>query len=109
MIRLGEAISLVKSVPKDGLNGLVLNGIQRAKKHGLDTESSQAGFVVLMFEIAPNFDEYPAAQRILDDTSIAVENRLEQLAQRMSPSDWGTMNRGYDHNAWTVPQADKQP
>jgi hypothetical protein len=104
VIRLGDEVKLVKAVPKDVLDGLVLAGIHRAKKHGLTSESTQSGFVVLMFEIAPNFDDDPAAREILHDLSIEEENRVEELNQRLRSADWGRMNRRYDHKAWQAPE-----
>lgn len=100
MIRVGDEISLVSEVPKAVLDKLVLAGMSRAQRYGLLSESSRTRFVVLMFEIAPNFDAYPPAGDILNNPAIDIESRMDELARRLSSRDWKIMNRSYDHNAW---------
>lgn len=100
VIRFGKELMLVKLVPKQTLHRLVFEGIQHSKKHGFQSEAAQSGFIILMFEIAPNFDEDPAARQILSDSSVPQEDRVRQLAERLTTSDWARMNRAYDPEAW---------
>ncbi len=97
-------VKLVRTLPKAVIERLALAGIGRARKHGLSSQESLSAFIVLMFEIAPNFDEDPAA-RTLDDQVVPPERRVQELEKRLTSADRGRMNRSYDPAAWQEPKS----
>jgi hypothetical protein len=63
-------------------------GIARAESHGLTWDSSITAFVAIMFEVAPTFDEQPAISRVLEDTSLPPNQRIDALWERTTDEDW---------------------
>ncbi len=84
------------------LESLVRHAIERARSHGFTWESSLAGFLALMFHIAPNFDEHPAFRRVLDDKSMQEDERLEAVFSAVSPQEWEEAEEAYDDDAWGI-------
>ena len=79
---------------------MVANGIARARKHGLTREDSIAGFVALMFQIAPNFDDHPAFRAVLSDESIQPDDRVAAIPKRTRQSDYIEAARNADMMAF---------
>lgn len=90
----------VAPLPPDDLRQMVVNGMRRARGHGLDTAATLASFVALMFVIAPNFDEQPAIRAGLDDTSVPPDQRIDKMMERVPDSAWDEAERNYDADAW---------
>lgn len=93
----GDAVG---QLPDDGLRDMVAQGLKRARKYGLAWESSLTTFVALMFEIAPNFDEHPAFQRILRDPSVPPDHRMDALGARITDAQWEQAEALHDSAAW---------
>jgi len=90
----------VDILPVDSLKSMIVSGLERARGHGFASPEDLLAFVALMFVMAPNFDEEPTIQTILDEPRIPVEERLDRaLVDEMNPS-WETVRRNYDGNAW---------
>lgn len=70
------------------LHRLLDFALARAKNYGLIWQSSLGQFVYLMAAIAPNFDLHPAIHAILTNQSLAPENRISSLAQRLPAGVW---------------------
>ncbi len=91
---------LVRGFPDDILEEMVRNGVAKGRLHGITRESSLTAFVALMFEISPNFDEHPPIRRVLRDTRIPPDARIDALVERVSPEEWEEAERRYDASAW---------
>jgi hypothetical protein len=92
--------SEIEKLPSETLNALINTGLRRARAFGLKWESSLSSFVVLMFVVAPNFDEQPAINAGLKNDSIEPDLRLEKMWKTTSEEDWQTAARNYDAEAW---------
>lgn len=90
----------VGRLPDDVLAEMVSNGLARARRYGLTLESSLTAFVVLMFVVAPNFDEHPLIRHVLTDESEPPDRRVDALAERISEANWEEAERRYDPGAW---------
>jgi hypothetical protein len=79
-------------------------GIERARSNGLETDAQLSDFVMIMFEIAPNFDQQKDIRRQLDDTSIPVAQRWERLFTSEFDAAWAEADAPsfLDVNAWYV-------
>ncbi|HEX5748539.1 MAG TPA: hypothetical protein VFZ09_20030 [Archangium sp.] len=95
-----ESPELVLGLPFDSLRDMVAAGLDRARGHGLRTPENLTAFVSIMFEIAPNFDEHPAIARVLGDSSIPIDERMDALFTKLPPSAWEQAERSYDPAAW---------
>ena len=95
-----ESPELIDRIPLDGLREMVANGMDRARSHGLSSLANLAGFVSVMFEIAPNFDEEPLIRQTLSDVDIPSDNRFEKLFERQFDKAWEAAANSYDSDAW---------
>ena len=82
------------------LHDLVRDCLARAERYGLTWESSLTLFVVLMFEIAPNFDRQPHIQLLLRDPNIPPDERIDWVVKHARHEDWADAIRRSDENAW---------
>jgi hypothetical protein len=78
---------------------LLRGALARARSHGIRYQSSIAGFVTLMFSIAPNFDDHPAFARVLDDPGLVEQDKLSALFS-LPPDAWEQAAAQYDEEAW---------
>lgn len=63
-------------------------GIERAKGYGMTWDATITGFVAIMFEVAPTFDEQPAIRDVLLDGRIPADVRIDALWDRTTEEDW---------------------
>ena len=95
-----ESPELIDRIPEDGLREMVGNGIERAKKYNVTSLADLTGFVSIMFEIAPNFDEIPEIQNVLCDQNIPPETRFSTLFERELDEAWEKAADSYNPEAW---------
>jgi hypothetical protein len=91
----------VKSLDDETLLKMIRTGIARARSYGMTWESSLTAFVVIMFVIAPNFDEHPLMTHILKDGSIEPDERIDRLWEHTTDSNWEAAKRDYNVAAWS--------
>ncbi|PWV64757.1 hypothetical protein [Plasticicumulans acidivorans] len=99
----------MRGIPEHLMLDMIAAAIARARRHGFDSDEQVMGFVGLMFEIAPNFDEEPTLRAILDDRSRPAAERWEalfadtpELTQAWERAAYPTF---YDHKAWLGPES----
>jgi hypothetical protein len=100
VVRLGQQSTTVKQLPTEVLQGLVRQGIARARAYGLTWESSVGGFVVILFVAAPNFDAHPLVRRVLKDERVPADLRVKHLWHRTTAKTWAKVRERYDPAAW---------
>lgn len=88
--------------PEEQWGEMVANGISRARRYGIAYEASIAAFVALMFQYAPNFDEYPPIQEILADAEVPPDARMRLLGECTLDEDWDAVEERCDPAAWKV-------
>lgn len=93
----------VEGVDEKDLEIMVANGIGRARSHGFTWESSVAAFVMLMFEVAPNFDQHPAFRQHLEDKKLEEMERIEAIFNFVTDEEWAEAQDKYDDEAWGLP------
>ena len=91
----------------EGLDDQVLEeriraGLKRARRYEISEEATLASFVGLMFEFAPNFDEHPRMQAILMDRRIPPDDRIHELVEEATDSDWDDVRHLSDLRAWSM-------
>ena len=102
VVQLPNEIVLVRQLSDGRLYPIVRAGIARARKYGMDWESSITPFIVLMFVVAPNFDGHPLIQRILNDEKVDANSRVDELWERTSDDNWDAARKNYDPAAWEL-------
>ncbi len=95
-----ESPELIDRIPEDGLREMVGNGIKRARKYNLTSLADLTGFVSIMFEIAPNFDEIPEIQNVLCNQNVPPETRFSMLFERELDEAWEKAANSYNADAW---------
>lgn len=107
-VQLPDGVVTLAQLPNEKILSMVKSGIERARRYGLQWESSITAFVVVMFVAAPNFDEHPLIQRILRDDKLSPDLRIDHLWQHTSEQNWQAIKQRYDANAWQGSQQEKQ-
>ncbi|MBI3683006.1 MAG: hypothetical protein HY235_21755 [Acidobacteria bacterium] len=90
----------VTGVSEEVLRKRVVGGVKRARSYGMKWESSLMSFVVLMFHIAPNFDEQPNIRRALTDESRKPDERMQDIESCATTDDWKQAKAKADPKAW---------
>lgn len=100
----------VRGIPVHLVREMIRVAVARARGHGLTNDEQVMGFVGVMFEIAPNFDQEPTLGAVLSDARLEPAERWEALFadtpelnaawERAAHPDF------YDHEAWIGPAPD---
>jgi hypothetical protein len=95
----------------DALRKSIVAGLKRARAHGLQTEDLLTEYVLVMFEIAPNFDQHPVIAKVLGDAQLPVEERWDRIfAEELDPAWQETAQPAfYDHAFWHDPEGAAMP
>ncbi len=101
-VQLPTGTFLVFELAEETLEAMARSGFERARRYGFASEADLAGFVTLMLETAPNFDDHPLLQRGLQDERVKLEERLAALLQNATEANWGVVKEDYDPAAWKV-------
>lgn len=99
----------VEGLPEEKLHELVRSGIRRARSYGLTLESSIAGFVAVMFEVAPNFDTHRLCQVLLNDEEVEPDRRLDEMLDVLTEKNWESIRVDYDPTAWEFAETTGEP
>lgn len=74
--------------PDDVLRNAIRAGLKRARAHGLSDHRSLVEYVLVMFEIAPNFDQQPVLAQVLSDPRLPTEERWEKIFEEDYDDAW---------------------
>ncbi len=91
---------VVQFIGKEVLCERIAQGLKRGRSYELATISDLAGFVALMFELAPLFDEHPSFARIFLDPDILPENKMRKLSQVITDREWQEASRLSRKGVW---------
>jgi hypothetical protein len=91
--------------PDEMLRESIRAGLKRARSHGLVDEQSLMEYVLVMFEIAPNFDQHPAIALVLADPRLPAEERWELVFDEEFDDAWyqAAQPEFYDSAFWRDP------
>jgi hypothetical protein len=62
--------------------------------------SSITAFATIMFEVAPNFDEYPLVRKILHDGDSNPDDAIFDLPELLTEEDWEEISELADQSVW---------
>lgn len=102
-VRLPKMESAVSELADKVLREMVVGGIIRARNYGMTWKSTLISFVVLMFIVAPNFDEDERVEKFLKDGQIPADERVDKLLDELSDEEWDAVGEKYDAEAWQLP------
>ena len=97
----------VQGLPEKILIKRIRLGILRAHGYGIARESTIAAFVALMFQFAPNFDEYPKFTQVLTTKRIPPDDRIDELVLEASDEDRQEVRRKADLSLWRKSDSEK--
>ena len=95
-----EVPELIEKLPEDVVLEMIGGGLVKARRYGLERPEQLIGFVSIMFEIAPNFDEQREINAVLRDPAIPPVERYERIFSDVPAGAWEEADANYDHNAW---------
>lgn len=84
------------------LGTMVFSALNRAKRYGINDESSLCAWAKIMFDVSPNFDDQPAIHEALRNASIAPVDRLQYAIDQTTEQDWEAAGDLYDPAAWEL-------
>ena len=87
----------VAGLSYQALRDRIALGEVRASLRGFTRESSIATFVMLMFTVAPDFDDHRDVRRILEYEKAPVDRRLLLLAHAITEPQWDEIRRWSRH------------
>jgi len=91
----------VKDIPEDTLYKRVEYGIEQAReKYELTWQNNLITFVILLFEIGPDFDRLPVFQKYLTDDSIPPDDRIFALLGETTEADWENAQQASARGHW---------
>ena len=102
-----EVPALIEHLEEEILLEMIATGIVKARRYGLERPEQLIGFVSIMFEIAPNFDEQPDIRAALTDPERAPTERYERLFSDPFAAAWEEADANYDDDAWFPELADR--
>ncbi len=91
---------VVQFIDKEVLCERIGQGIERARSYHLASISDLAGFVALMFELSPSFDEHPSFAKIFSDPGLLPEVKMRKLSQSITDREWQEASRLYAKSVW---------
>jgi hypothetical protein len=100
VVTLPQGSGAVAALAVETVDEMVRRGIERARSHGIDSNSAISAFVTLMFVMAPNFDGHPVIRHLLRESEFTPDQRLERLFEVTTDESWDAIVDGYDANAW---------
>lgn len=95
-----EYSNLLNGMPEDIQIDMIRSGISKARSYGLERAGNINAFVAIMFEIAPEFDRQPDIQRVLTDSAIAPENKIQALMDRVPAQAWEDAGKNISSQTW---------
>jgi hypothetical protein len=103
VVTLPKFKSRVSALPDKVLREMVEGGIDHARNYGITWKSALISFVVLMFIIAPNFDEHERVEGVLKDGGIPADERVDKLLDELTDEEWDDIAKDYKPEAWRLP------
>lgn len=82
------------------LEKMVNIGIERARANKLTAAEDIAGFIAVMFEVAPRFDEQKEIRAALDNELLPIGDRWARLFEMTLDTSWTDAERRYDDSFW---------
>jgi len=96
-----KSVSMSVSEMDDAhLKEILARAVARARTYELTHESSIGGFVAIMLEAAPNFDEHPVAQETLRDPAVEPNRRIASLLEKFTEETLEAVRSQYNANIW---------
>lgn len=83
-----EYAAIVEGLPQDIIREMIGNGLQAARHLGLSRPADLAGFVLIMFEVGPEFHRHPQVRAVLENTEIQAEQKLAEMFARTDERVW---------------------
>jgi hypothetical protein len=80
-------------------------GLKRARLHGLHSDQQLMEYVLIMFQIAPNFDQHPQIAQALADLQRSPAERWERIFEEDFDDAWHEADQPefYDERFWIDP------
>jgi hypothetical protein len=91
---------VVEDFPDDILLEMISGGIIRAREFGLTNSEDIAGFVLIMFEVGPEFYNHAAIRSVLEGASIPAERKLDEVFAHTSQAVWDEVVGSLHRQTW---------
>lgn len=89
------------SLTAAGKREMVLNGRRWARAYGLSTAEAQGHFISLMWDIGPNFHQFPGFRDILERTNIVEMEKIDLIySDNITHAQSQAALQGADDSYW---------
>lgn len=92
---------VVRGMAPEAFEGLVSVALARARGHGFKTPSDLSVFAVLMFDVAPNFDEHPSVRECFGQALGSAGGGLGEALAALPGHVWRECVERYDEKVWS--------
>ena len=96
----GSHAKSVQFLSTETLQSRISYALDRARRYNLVSVSDMVGYVSLMFEVAPNFDEHPSVRQALEDPTAPPLAKMQYLSSQIPESVWQEVVLNFDRNFW---------
>lgn len=102
IVKLPNGEFKVIDLPEQTLQKMVEGGIAKARGYKFTRRRHLISFVVLMFSSAPNFDEHPKINAILDSKYLIPSLRFNFLWENTNDEIWKEVEARYNCDDWNL-------
>lgn len=91
---------VVDGLPDDLFGELIARGIATARHQGLETPQQLGGFVMLQFEVGPEFYRHHEIQAILGRPSLSPQAKFDALVGGVPDRVWAQIDAALNRQTW---------
>ena len=91
---------VLQDLPKDLFDEIIDTSLQTARGYGLSTPEDLATFVMLQFEVGPEFHRHPVVKAVLEDVGIPPDRKVEAMLERVPDAVWSEIESLLHKQTW---------
>lgn len=91
---------VLAGLPSDLFDEIIATSLHVARGYGLLAPTDLATFLLLQFEVGPEFHRHPAVQSVLADPTIAPERKVQAMYERTPDSVWSEIESVLNRQTW---------
>lgn len=91
---------VLQDLPRDLFDEIIDNSLKTARGYGLQSPRDLAAFVLLQFEVGPEFHRHPVVKAVLADPTIAPEAKLDAMFERTPDAVWSEIESLLHKQTW---------
>lgn len=91
---------LLQDLPQDLFDGILASSLKTARGYGLQSPADLAAFVLLQFEMGPEFHRHPTIHAVLADPARGPKDKLDAIFEEVPPAAWSEVESQLHRQSW---------